>query len=404
MEQRRAGLGFIFVTLLIDVLGFGLIIPVLPKLVTTLAGGGPSTGAHLFGLLLSSFGLMQFLFAPVLGSLSDRFGRRPVLLLSLFFTGVDYTIMALAPSVGWLFLGRIMAGITGASFTAATAYIADISPPEKRAQNFGLVGGAFGIGFIIGPAAGGVLGMLSPRAPFWAAVALSGLNCLYGLVVLPESLAREDRRTFSLRAANPVGALRVLGRHRWVLNMAGSMALLGLAQQSLQSTWVLYTTYRFHWTELDNGLSLALLGLASIGVQMGVLRALVPRLGEPRTIVFGLLINFAGFLGFAAASRGWMMIAAMLFWSLSFVAGPTTQSLISHAYDSNEQGAVQGALTSLQSLTGIVGPLIATFIFGYFTSRAAPLLLPGAPFLLGALLIAAAVLLARRALRVRLVG
>jgi DHA1 family tetracycline resistance protein-like MFS transporter len=401
VKNRRAGLAFIFVTLLIDVLGFGLIIPVMPKLVTSMAGGGPSAGAHLFGLLLSSYGLMQFLFAPVLGSLSDRYGRRPVLLVSLLFTALEYVIMARAPSIGWLFLGRILAGITGASFTAASAYIADISPPEKRAQNFGLIGAAFGVGFIIGPAAGGILGALSLRAPFWAAAGLSLLNCLYGLLVLPESLAAEHRRAFTLGTANPVGALGMLARYPWVLAMAGSIALLALAQQGLQSTWVLYTTYRFRWAELDNGLSLALLGLANIAVQVGLIRVLVPRLGEKRTILWGLLFNFIGFLGFALASRGWMMIAMMLIWTLSFVSGPTTQSLISREYGPEEQGGVQGALTSLQSLTGIIGPLIATAVFGYFTSSVAPILLPGSPFLLGAVLITLAAGLAGMALRTK---
>ncbi|MBV9469809.1 MAG: MFS transporter, partial [Abitibacteriaceae bacterium] len=264
VRHRTAGLAFIFVTILIDVLGVGLIIPILPRLVLSMTGGSPSSGAHILGLLMSSFGLMQFLFAPVLGSLSDRYGRRPVLLLSLLFTGVDYITMALAPSIGWLFVSRVLAGITGASFTTATAYIADVSPPEKRAQNFGLVGAAFGVGFIIGPAAGGLLGAVSLRLPFWGAAGLSLLNCLYGLLILPESLDKENRRAFALRSANPVGAFKILSRYDWVLAMTGSIALLGLAQQCLQSVWVLYTTLRFGWTELQNGLSLGLLGLASI--------------------------------------------------------------------------------------------------------------------------------------------
>lgn len=401
MKGRPAGLAFIFVTLLIDVLGFGLIIPVLPALVETLSGGGTGQEAPLFGLLLSSYGLMQFLFAPVLGSLSDRYGRRPVLLVSLFFTAADYVLMALAPSIGWLFLGRILAGITGASFTAASAYIADISPPDQRARNFGLIGAAFGVGFIVGPAAGGLLGALSLRAPFWAAAALSLLNCLYGLLVLPESLDRANRRPVSLSAANPVGAFSLLARHPWVLTMAAALALLGLAQQALQSTWVLYTTYRFGWSEIDNGLSLALLGAASIGVQVGLIRTLVPRIGEKRAVLWGLFFEFVGFFGFALATHGWIMILVMLVWSLSFIVGPTTQSLLSQQYGPEEQGGIQGALTSVQSLTGVVGPILATAVFGYFTSRAAPIHLPGSPFFLGATLIAVAAVLAVRALRQR---
>jgi len=392
-------MAFIFVTLLIDVLGFGVIIPVLPRLVGQLSGGGLSGGAHVFGLLMASFGLFQFLCSPILGSLSDRFGRRPVLLVSLFFTIIDYVIMALAPSITWLFIGRIMSGITSASFTAASAYIADISPPEKRAQNFGMIGAAFGIGFILGPATGGLLGDISPRAPFWAAAALSLINFLYGLFVLPESLDKEHRRAFSTASLNPLKGLLILARYRWVLLMAASSALLALAQQSLQSTWVLYTEYRFSWTPLQNGLSLALIGLMSGVVQMGLTRVLVPRLGERRSILLGLGFNFLGFLCFALLTRGWMMIPACIIWSLSGIANPTTQSLLSKQYGPTEQGAVQGAGASIQSLMGILGPLIATAVFGYFTSDRAPVRIPGSPFLLGAFLIAAATLLAREALK-----
>ncbi len=401
LRDRRAGMAFIFVTLLIDVLGFGLIIPVLPRLVTTLTGGSLSSGARLYGLLLSCYGLMQFLFAPVLGSLSDHYGRRPVLLLSVFFSGVDYVIMALAPAIGWLFLGRILSGIAGASFTTANAYIADVSPPEKRAQNFGMIGAAFGIGFIIGPAVGGILGTISPRAPFWAAAAMSFINTLYGLFVLPESLPRDQRRRFSFITANPIGALKILSRYPWVLLLAGSIALQALAQQAVQSTWVLYTAYRFRWTELGNGMSLALLGLASIVVQVGLIKMLVARLGESKTMLWGLLFSFIGFVGFALASRSWMMIAVMLVWTLSFVVGPTTQSLVSRQFGNDEQGASQGALTSIQSLTGIVGPVVAAWVFGYFTSRNAPIHLPGAAFMLGAILVAFSAIMAGAALRRR---
>ncbi|MBC8102989.1 MAG: TCR/Tet family MFS transporter [Cytophagales bacterium] len=399
VRRPTAGLAFIFITLLIDVLGFGLIIPVLPKLVAGLAGGGPEVGAHVFGLLMAVFGLMQFLFSPILGGLSDRFGRRPVLLLSLLVSGLDYILMALAPSLSWLFAGRVLAGITGASFTAASAYIADISPPEKRAQNFGLIGAAFGVGFVLGPAVGGLLGSISPRAPFWAAAALSLLNGLYGFFILPESLSKENRRAFTWRSANPIGGLSILLRYRWVTVMAGSILLLALAQQSLQSTWVLYTTYRFEWSELDNGLSLALVGLASGLVQVLLVKALVDRIGERRAILWGLICNIAGFTGFALATRGWMMLPVILFWSLSGVAGPTTQSLISKQYGADEQGAVQGALASVQSLMGVAGPIIATWVFGYFTSAAAPVRIPGASFFLGAILVAGAAVLAARALR-----
>ena len=399
LTNQRAGMAFIFVTLLIDILGFGLVIPVMPQLVSRLAGGGPSAGAHVYGLLLASFGLMQFLCSPILGSLSDQFGRRPVLLLSMFFSMVDFVIMALAPSMPWLFAGRILSGITSASFTAASAYIADVSPPDKRAQNFGMVGAAFGIGFILGPATGGLLGGISLRAPFWAAAALSLVNFLYGLFVLPESLAPESRRPFSRTSFNPLKGLQILSRYRWVLAMSVSIALLALAQQSLQSTWVLYTQYRFKWTPLQNGLSLALIGLMSGVVQMGLTRTLTPRLGDRRAILLGLAFNFAGFLAFALVTRGWMMIPVLIVWSVSGIAGPTTQSLMSRQYGSNEQGAVQGALSSLQSLMGIVAPIIATGVFGYFTRPDVKVRLPGSPFLLGAALIALSAIIAREALK-----
>jgi DHA1 family tetracycline resistance protein-like MFS transporter len=399
VRNRQAGLVFIFIALLIDILGFGLVIPVLPRLVADLSGAGPAQGAHLFGLLIAVFGLMQFLFAPILGRLSDRFGRRPVLLISLFFTVIDYVIMATAPNISWLFVGRVLTGITGASFTAASAYIADISVPEKRAQNFGLIGAAFGIGFILGPALGGLLGAHSARAPFWAAAGLSLVNGLYGLFVLPESLAPENRRPFTLSSANPLNGLGILTRFHWVRLMAISIAVLALAQQALQSTWVLYTAYRFHWTALDNGLSLALVGLTSGLVQVALTGRLVQRIGERRAVLWGLVFNFAGFIGFALAERSWVMIPIIIVWSLSGVAGPATQSLVSQQYGPDEQGAVQGALSSLQSLMGIVGPILATGVFSYFTAASAPIQIPGAPFLVGGALIALSAIIALPALR-----
>jgi len=399
LRSQRAGLAFIFVTLLIDILGWGIIVPVLPHLVQTLSGGTADQGAHAFGLLLSAFGLMQFLFAPVLGSLSDRYGRRPVLLLSLLFSTVDYLIQATAPSLPWLFVGRVLAGITSASFTAASAYVADISPPEKRAQNFGLIGAAFGIGFILGPAAGGLLGNLSPRAPFWAAAAISLLNCLYGLFVLPESLAQENRRRFSWKTANPISGFGVLARFPIVREMSLAIALNAVAQQILQSVWVLYTESRFAWKPLDNGLSLALVGLGFGVVQAVLTRFAVAGLGERRAVLGGLLLNAAGLLGYGLATHGWMMYAIIVVWCLGGVAGPTIQGLISREYGPDEQGVVQGALTGMQSLIGIVGPVLGTGIFGYFTGAGAPVQAPGAPFFLAAILGFAATGLAGKALR-----
>lgn len=386
-------MAFIFVTLLIDVIGFGLIIPVLPNLVSKLAGGGEQHSSLIYGLLLSTYGLMQFIFAPILGNLSDRYGRRPVLLLSLLATGIDYVVQALAPSLGWLFFGRIVAGITGASFTAATAYIADVSPPEKRAQNFGMVGAAFGLGFVLGPALGGFLGGISIRLPFWAAAGVTILNLLYGYFVLPESLDKENRRPFTLSSANPFKGLAILGRHTWVLWLTLATGLLWIAQQVPPSTMVLYTNYRFHWNEQKNGYALAILGLATMGVQMGLIRIMSKRMSDLKMLAFSMAMNVVGFVAMGSAPTGKWMVGAMVLWTVSFVGGPALQSLVSRQYGPTEQGGVQGALTSLQSLTGVIGPLLLTAIFGHFTAAHRAVKIPGAAFFTGAVLTALAALL-----------
>lgn len=385
-------------TLLIDVLGFGLLVPILPKFVASLSRSGLSGGSRDYGFLLSLYGAMQFLFSPLLGMLSDRFGRRPVLLLSLLFTGIDYAIMALAPNIGWLFAGRILSGITGASFTAASAYIADVSPPEQRAQNFGLLGAAFGIGFILGPAAGGLLGAWGARVPFWAAAGLSFANFLYGWLILPESLKPENRRAFSLRDANPLGVLAVLGRYPVVWAMAGALAASNLAGQCLQSTWVLFTSARFGWGVRDNGLSLAAFGVVSLVFQTGLARILLPRLGERRTVLLGLAIGTVEYAAYALATQGWMVYAIMVAAGLSFLSGQATQGLLSRQVGDDEQGTLQGALSSLASLTGIAGPILGTSLFAYFTRPQAGVKAPGAPFFLASVLDAVALLICARAL------
>lgn len=388
---RTPALAFIFVTLLIDVLGFGLVIPVFPEFLKELAPVHSSEAAQaahsatVLGWMTTVFGLMQFVFAPILGGLSDRYGRRPVLLVSMACSALDYVLCAMAPNLSWLFIGRVIAGITAASFTSAGAYIADVSPPEKRAQNFGMIGAAFGAGFILGPALGGLVGDLSPRAPFWVAAILSGLNFLFGAFVLPESLAKESRRAFDLRRANPFGTFRVLFKVRWVFMLVGALTFLYLAQQALQTTWSISGEYRFGWTPKDIGLSLALIGAMSIVVQMALLRRLLPKLGEAKTLMFGLVFQVVGFLGFGLATKSSWMFAMTAVWCLSFVSGPATQGLISKRFGSDEQGLVQGGLSSLQSLTSVVGPVVATSVFAFFTSDHAPIRLPGAPFLLGAL-------------------
>ncbi len=399
--KRTPGLAFIFVTLLIDILGFGLLIPILPKFVATLSHGTISAGARDYGWLLSLYGAMQFLFSPLLGALSDRYGRRPVLLLSLLFTGVDYVIMALAPTLIWLFVGRTLSGITGASFSTASAYIADVSPPEKRAQNFGLTGAAFGFGFIIGPVLGGLLGEWGARVPFWAAAGLAFANVLYGWLILPESLPRENRRPFRWREANPIGAFAVLGKFPIVWGLAGTMAASSLALQCLASTWVLWATERFGWGVRENGLSLGAFGAVSLVFQAGLARWLLPWLGEKRAVVIGLAVAVLEYAGYGLATEGWMVYAIMLAAGLSYLVGQATQSLMSRQVGDDAQGTLQGALASLNSLTGIAGPIFATTLFAYFTRPRAPVSLPGIPFFLSSALEAVALVLAIRALAPR---
>lgn len=391
MKQRRAGILFILITLLLDVIGIGIIIPVLPQLVTELAGGDPAQAAFTYGFIASIYALMQFLFAPVLGSLSDRFGRRPVILIALFGFGVNYLLLALAPSLGWLIFARVLSGILGASITTANAYIADISTPQNRAQNFGLVGAVFGLGFILGPALGGVLGAIAPRLPFYAAAVLVLVNWLYGLLILPESLPPEKRRPFSWRKANPIGSVLQLRRYPLVAGLAVAYIFLGLAQRGLESVWVLYTHYRYGWLELQNGLALALVGVMAAFVQGYLIRLIIPWLGERRAILVGLSISSTAFLLYGLAYEGWMMLAVIAVSALGGIAGPAIQGLVAGTVPPSEQGMVQGSLTSLLSLSAVIAPLISTGLFGYFTA-VAPISLPGAPFFAGALLMAAALL------------
>lgn len=396
-SRHAAAIPFILVTMLLDVLGIGLLIPVLPELVTELAGGDLTSGSSYYGWFIAVYAAMQFAFAPVLGGLADRFGRRPVLLISLLGSGIDYLVMAMAPNLALLFVGRLISGITGANITAANAYIVDVSPPAERAKNFGLVGAAFGVGFILGPALGGVLAGISLRAPFYAAAGLALLNWLYGFFILPESLAPENRRAFSWRRANPLGSLRSLGRHPLVRDLTVTYIGVGLAQNALATTWVLSTTYRFGWTPFVNGLSLALVGVLSAVVQGWLVRMIVPRLGERTAIVVGLLASAAAFAIYGASPYGWVLYVGIVVGSIGGLSGPSSQALISREVSASEQGEVQGALASLLSLTGVVGPLAGAQLFARFTGSAAPIELPGAPFYLGTLLLLAAVFVALRA-------
>ena len=396
MQNKQAAVRFIIVTVLLDMIGIGIIVPVLPKLVTTLYGSDLSEGSRIFGWFVASYALMQFLFAPVLGNLSDAYGRRRVLLISLLGSGLDYLLMAFSPDLKWLFVGRVISGITGANIAAANAYIADVSPPDERAKNFGLIGACFGVGFIVGPALGGVLGSYGLRTPFIAAAALNLLNTLYGFFVLPESLAPENRRPFDWSRINPLASLRALGRFPVVLGLTATILLERLAHDSLPSTWVLFTTYRFGWTEAQNGLSLALVGLMFGLVQGGVAGKFVARFGERTALLFGLSIGALGFLLYGLATQSWMLYAVIALTSIGGVAGPALMSMITKLVPASEQGALQGALSSIQSLAAIAGPLMATSLFGYFTSPRAPVHLPGAAFLVSAALVAVSVLLAAR--------
>jgi len=378
---------FILVTVFIDVLGIGIIIPILPELVKDFVGGSTAMAGRWFGIIAATYATTQFFFAPILGSLSDRFGRRPVILLSLFGLGVDYLIQGFAPSIGWLFLGRVFAGVMGASFTTANAYIADVSEPENRARNFGLVGVAFGLGFICGPALGGFLGEIHLRLPFFGSAALALINWLYGFFVLPESLPREKRGKFSWRKANPLGSLAVLRTYPLVAGLAVSFIFIGLAQRGMEGVWVLYTGHRFGWDAGTNGLSLALVGLMAILVQGVLVQPFVKRFGERKSVLFGLVVATFAYIGYGMASEGWMMFAIIVVGGLSGVAGPAIQGLIAGTVESHDQGKVQGAITSLMSLTSIFAPLIfAAGLFSYFTSPAAPFEFPGAPFLVGSAL------------------
>jgi DHA1 family tetracycline resistance protein-like MFS transporter len=397
--RRKAGMAFILVTLFLDILGIGIIVPVLPHLVTDMLGGDTSRAAFYYGAIAASFALMQFLFAPVLGALSDRVGRRPVLLVALFGFGVNYVMLGLAPTLAWLFAARILSGITGASITTGNAYIADISTSENRAQNYGLVGAAFGLGFIFGPAIGGVLGHFGPRVPFFAAAVIVMLNWLYGLLVLPESLPRERRRPFSWSAANPLGSIIQLRKYKMVAGLAISFVFVALAQRGLESIWVLYTQYRYGWEELQNGLALALVGLMAAFVQGYLIRRIVPRIGERSAVMLGLAVAIAGFVLYGLSTQGWMMLAVVVVTSLGGIAGPAIQGLVAGSVSPAEQGAVQGSLTSLMSLTAIFAPVIATQLFGICTGNGAPVELPGAPFFAGALFLMVALAAVLRAFR-----
>lgn len=395
-DGKTPGMLFIFITMLLDIVGMGIIIPIMPQLVAQFVGGDLSNASRYYGLLMALFTLMQFLFAPLLGALSDRFGRKPILLLSLLGTAISYLMTALAPSMAWLYASRLLGGFAGASLTVASAYIADVSTSENRAQNFGMVGAAFGLGFIIGPALGGLLGNMGAQIPFYLAAFISLLNFVYGVFGVPESHRRENRRAVTWERANPFSWMPIIRKHPLLQAMLATLILNGLAQNCLHSNWVLFTTLRFDWTPAQNGASLAVVGICATIVQGGLIRVILPKLGERRAILYGLGLGAVCFLLYGLATQGWMMYVVMVGGSLSGIAGPALQGLISRQVGPDEQGTVQGALTSLMSLTGIISPLVANYLFAAFTGPAAPVQIPGIAFFLGAFLAALGVLNMRR--------
>jgi DHA1 family tetracycline resistance protein-like MFS transporter len=385
---RRAALAFIFVTVVLDMLALGIIVPILPKLVLEFEGGDSAHAATIYGLFGTIFAAMQFLFAPVLGALSDRFGRRPVVLLSNFGLGIDYIVMALAPSVTWLLVGRVVSGICGASYTTAGAYIADVTPPEKRAASFGIMNAAFGVGFVIGPAVGGLVGSIDPRLPFWVAAAMSLTNALYGLVILPESLPPERRAPFQWRRANPLGSIHLLRGHAVVLGLAAMWFLSDVAHEVMPSTFVLYTDHRYAWDARTVGLSLAAVGLSSAVVGAGLVGRVVARFGERRSLLLGQGFGAAGFAVAGLATTGLGFCASIPILALWGLWRPAAQAVMTSRVDPTEQGRLQGALAGLQGIAFMIGPVLFTSTFA--TAIRGDWSQPGAPFLLAGLMVAVA--------------
>jgi MFS transporter, DHA1 family, tetracycline resistance protein len=387
----RAAMTFIIVTVLLDFLAFGIIAPVLPDLIKQFEGGNIARASDMVGYFGLIWNLMQFMFLPVLGAWSDRFGRRPVILISCLGLGLDYIFMAMAPSLKWLFVGRLISGITASNVSTAFAYITDISAPEQRAKRFGMLGASFGVGFVVGPAVGGLLGQYNLRAPFWAAAALSIANFLYGLFVLPESLPKEKRAKTAWHMANPMGSLTLLRSHPELAGMSIVVILYYLAHQALQSVWVLYTEYRYGWNQRDIGLSLGLVGVCAVIVSGGLVGPYVKKFGERFSLTSGLFYGVLGFLGFGLAWKGWGALAAIPFIALWGVAGPAMQSLMSQRVDASSQGKLQGAINSLRALTGMAGPVLFTQVFSASIEKNGWVHLPGAAYFLAAALLVAAI-------------
>lgn len=394
---RRAALAFIFITVLIDVLAFGVIIPVLPHLVQQLTGGKIDVASYWVGAFGIAFATIQFFASPVLGTLSDRFGRRPVILMSCLGLGLDFIFMALAPTLAWLFVGRMISAVTSASFSTANAYIADVVPADQRAKSFGMIGAAFGVGFVIGPLIGGVLGDIDLRLPFWFSAGLALLNFAYGLFVLPESLPADQRTTrFAWADANPLGSLKLLRRYPQVWGLATVVFIVNLAHYVYPSVFVLFSEYRYSWEQRQVGYVLAAVGVLSVIVNVWLVGLAVRRLGERRALLFALVCGAIGFTVYGFADVGWVFLIGLPISALWAIAAPATQALITREVGVREQGRMQGALTGLVSMAGIVGPGLFAGSFGWFVSDAAPVKLPGVPFFIAAVLLAVGVLVAWR--------
>lgn len=400
-RRRNAAFVFIFVTILLDMLALGLILPVLPKLVESFTGHDTARAARIFGIFGTAWALMQFFFSPMIGALSDRFGRRPVVLISNFGLGLDYILMALAPSLAWLFAGRVISGITAASISTSFAYVADVTEPDKRAATFGKVGAAFGAGFILGPALGGLLGGIDLRLPFWIAAALSLINFLYGYFILPESLPRDRRAAFAWTRANPFGALRLLRSNARLLGLALVHFISQLAHVVLPSTFVLYAGYRYGWDEFTVGVTLAIVGACAMVVQAGLIGPVVTRLGERSAMLIGLCFGALGMVVAGLASTGNLFRLGIPLIALWGIAGAAGQGLMTRLVAPTEQGRLQGAANSVQALAQLIGPGIFTLTFAHFIGAGAPWTMPGAPFVLAGLLLALAAAIALAVTRPR---
>lgn len=407
--SRKPALVFIFITLLIDVIGIGIIIPIMPDLIMELSGMD-ATSSEAMGYaskmgawLLFAYAFVQFICSPIIGGLSDRYGRRPVLLGSLFGFTVDYLFLSFAPSLAWLFVGRVVAGVMGASFTTGGAYIADISAPEERAKNFGMIGAAFGLGFIIGPVLGGFLGDFGLRVPFMVSAGLTFLNFLYGWLVLPESLKAENRRAFEWKRANPIGTLLSLKRYPLIIGLIGSLLFLYVASHAVQSNWPYYTKEKFGWSLKEVGISLAVVGIAFAIIQGGLIRVIVPKLGQLRSVNVGMTLYLLSFVMYAFATQGWMMYGIIIVYCLGSIAMTGLQGIMSGIVPANEQGELQGGFTSLMSISAIIGPLLMNNIFAYFIGAQAPVYFPGVAMMVGAVLTLVSFVLIRLTLKKEMV-